>query len=253
MPAQQNHPVFEAPKDINVKIWRYMDFTKFVSLLDTRALYFSRADLLGDPYEGSTPHLNKANWRTVYKGIVPDEVLEGSTSKNRELNMWMREWTFINCWHINESESAAMWKLYAQTNEAVAIQSTYSLLNTSLPSNSYVGLVKYIDYNKEWMPENNSMYPFMHKRNSFVHERELRALIYDPPIKTLKDGQSGYDRKPNPENGRLVPVDIGSLIQNIYVAPTCPEWFSSLVNSVIAKYELSVAVAPSIIDQPPTY
>jgi len=30
-----------------------MDFTKFCSLLSTRALYFPRADRLGDKFEGS--------------------------------------------------------------------------------------------------------------------------------------------------------------------------------------------------------
>ena len=33
MPAKK-HPVFLLPDDINVPIWRYMDFTKFVSMLE---------------------------------------------------------------------------------------------------------------------------------------------------------------------------------------------------------------------------
>ena len=42
------------PDEPDSSIWRYLDFTKLVSLLETRALHFSRADLLGDPYGGST-------------------------------------------------------------------------------------------------------------------------------------------------------------------------------------------------------
>lgn len=34
-------------------LWRYMDFTKFVALLKDNALYFARADHLGDPFEGA--------------------------------------------------------------------------------------------------------------------------------------------------------------------------------------------------------
>jgi hypothetical protein len=34
-------------------IWRYLDFPRFVSLLTTRSLFLPRADLLGDPFEGS--------------------------------------------------------------------------------------------------------------------------------------------------------------------------------------------------------
>ena len=37
----------------NQKIWRYMDFFTFLSLHNTKALYFSRADRLGDKFEGS--------------------------------------------------------------------------------------------------------------------------------------------------------------------------------------------------------
>src|SRR5260370_23091489 len=41
------------PSDQAVKIWRYMDLAKFVGLVDRDTLFFSRADLLGDPFEGS--------------------------------------------------------------------------------------------------------------------------------------------------------------------------------------------------------
>ncbi|MDQ1391242.1 MAG: hypothetical protein QOF30_219, partial [Acidimicrobiaceae bacterium] len=46
------HPVFVTPSD-ETTLWRYMDLPKFVSLLEKGALFFSRADKLGDPYEGS--------------------------------------------------------------------------------------------------------------------------------------------------------------------------------------------------------
>jgi len=46
--AAQAHPVFEGPPDPDVKIWRYMALSKFVWMIQKRALYFCRADLLGD-------------------------------------------------------------------------------------------------------------------------------------------------------------------------------------------------------------
>ena len=39
-----------------------------------------------------------------------------------------RDCTAVNCWHINEHESAAMWDLYLKSNEGIAIQSTYQKL-----------------------------------------------------------------------------------------------------------------------------
>jgi hypothetical protein len=47
------HPAFESLADENAKIWRYLDFTKFVALLDWRALSFARVDQLTDQFEGS--------------------------------------------------------------------------------------------------------------------------------------------------------------------------------------------------------
>ena len=43
------HPVFEPPDDEHVRVWRYTDYTKFVSMLETSSIYFPRADLLADP------------------------------------------------------------------------------------------------------------------------------------------------------------------------------------------------------------
>ena len=42
------------PNDKDV-LWRYTNFEVFVNLLDTEALYFTRADKFEDPYEGFIP------------------------------------------------------------------------------------------------------------------------------------------------------------------------------------------------------
>jgi len=54
----KEHPCIEKPTDENAKIWRYLDFAKFMSLLHRQALFFCRADKLSDPFEGS---FSKAN------------------------------------------------------------------------------------------------------------------------------------------------------------------------------------------------
>ena len=64
----KEHPVFRQPDEPTIKVWRYMDFTKLVSLIDSRRLYFARVDLLGDPFEGSWPKINVAA-----RGIAPPD------------------------------------------------------------------------------------------------------------------------------------------------------------------------------------
>lgn len=52
------HPEFHPPAP-DATLWRYTDFTKFVSQLDRKALLFSRLDQLGDPFEGSVSKVNQ--------------------------------------------------------------------------------------------------------------------------------------------------------------------------------------------------
>ena len=43
-------------------------------------------------------------------------------------------------------------------------------------------MVKYIDYDTEFIDSGNFLGPFVHKRKSFAHEQEVRALVLKPPI-----------------------------------------------------------------------
>jgi hypothetical protein len=251
MPAKSNHPVFDPPANQNVKIWRYMDLSKYLSLLESRALFFARVDLMGDPYEGATSHANRNMRSAVYQDSIPQSVFDSRSSHLQ----WERQWSFINCWHMNEHESDAMWRLYARTTDAVAIQSTYAKLHRVLPDEAYLGVVRYIDYNNEWMPEGNTFYPLVHKRKSFEHERELRALIQDVPYKPNPDGSGArvFNYIKNAEGGRSVPIQLLELIENVYVAPTSPPWFYGVVKRTTERYEIDVPVEQSALDQSPEF
>jgi hypothetical protein len=251
MAAELSHPTFVQPSDPGVKLWRYMDFTKFVSLLEQGAFFFSRADLLGDPYEGATTHFNRENAHKVYQFKNLDQVIANISITNE----WMRQWTFVSCWHMNEVESAAMWRLYAQTNEAVAVQTTFRKLADALPSKVLMGQVRYINYEKDWLPEGNTYYAYTHKRHSFEHEREVRAIFSEWPTRPdVKDGHAVIDISANnPEGGRLVHVNLEGVLENVFVAPTAPAWFSSLVGSVMKRYELTTPLNTSSLARRPVF
>jgi hypothetical protein len=228
-----------------------MDLSKYVSLLHSAALFFSRVDCMDDPYEGAASHANRSFRPDFDARGVPQAVLD-DLSPHRQ---WERQWTFINCWHMNEYESDAMWRLYARTTDAVAIQSTFSRLQEVLPSSAFLGVVQYIDYNTEWMPEGNAYYRFMHKRRSFEHERELRALIQATPLKPDPGGSAGqiFDYIENTKRGQEAPVELVQLIEKIYVAPTAASWFRDVVKSITAKYGINLPVLQSALDQKPEF
>jgi hypothetical protein len=47
---------------------------------------------------------------------------------------------------------------------------------------------------------------------------------------------------PPPTNGRLVQVDLSSLIEEGWVAPTSPDWFKKAVSAELEKYGLAMPV-----------
>src|SRR6266498_340739 len=241
---------FVPPADPRIRIWRYMDFTKFVSLLENQGLFFARSTHLDDPFEGSYSRANERLRPIVYEKIeVSAEVLAQMFKSQSDFGRWNRQWVMVNSWHMNEGESAAMWKLYAKTDEAVCIQSTYERLRRCLDDTVYISVVQYIDYEVDWMPEGNVFYPFLHKRKSFEHERELRAIIWQLPV---KDEQIDRGAVPN-DAGVWKQVELGELIEAVYVAPTAPSWFHSLVQGVSMRYNLGKKVVQSALDREPFY
>lgn len=85
----------------------------------------------------------------------------------------------VSCWHQNDVESEAMWKLYAKEEGSVAIVTTVQKLVSILPKGvGDVIPVQYIDYenvNESLSPVNAIFF----KRKSFAHEREYRAFFFD--------------------------------------------------------------------------
>jgi hypothetical protein len=249
----EDHPIFVAPEDEEIKIWRYMDFTKLISLLDTRRLFFSRADSFDDPFEGSYPITNVESRKLVLKDL-PEEsqgVFLKAINKKKDINKHWPRYTAISCWHMNEFESAAMWSLYLKSNEGIAIQSTYKKLKKSIIDDEkvYLGVVKYIDYNSDYIEEGNLLGPFLHKRKSFEHESELRAVMTKLPISS---GNIDFTEE-TIHGGVPIKVDIEELIDKIYVAPNAPIWFSSLVSTAVKRYGYGIEVIQSEMNNTPMF
>jgi len=229
--------VFIQPDNIDATIWKFLDFTKFLSLLETRSLYFARSDMLPDPHEGIYGKFGKIHRPVIGSAIDPGRQRLYDNYKK------IRESVFLNCWHENEHESAAMWDLYLKSNEGIAIRSTFGKLigcfeNDHRPA-VHIGRVRYLDYQKEKLPDDNELYPFMYKRKSFAHENEIRALI--------------YDEKEAEKSGIFIPVDVTRLIEKIYVAPTAEDWIHDLVVSLTKKYDLDTEVIKSRLFDDPVF
>jgi len=232
-----NHPVYLDPEMGSIRLYRYMDFTKFISLIQRKELYFCPTDKLDDLFEGSFPQKEidyqkrHGNWDTI-----------GGTFKS-----W-RNRVFVSCWHYNEQESAGMWKLYSNIGKGIAIQTTIPRLKESFKvcqKDIFIGKVIYIDYAKDTFyqgvsngyPGLNFGVPFIHKRNIFLDEREYRAMhiCHDPKL---------IDKP-------YFQVDLDILIENIIVAPKSEDWFIELIEILLQQFVPNKRVTRSIHDQQP--
>lgn len=251
------------PKDYNVPnkdvlLWRYQDLPKFISLIDSKKLFFTRADKFDDPFEGArgfnfqkdaiysvqSPYLTlkaRNELKKAGKSTPTDAEVEAATRKEMQAMLYAqqekRKEYFISCWHSNEMESEAMWKLYITAkNQGVAIQTTMERLCTSIESTDFeVGEVKYISFEA---PLDADRVPIWYKRTAFQHEKEIRAIIRKPELG---------------ENGLPIDVDVERLIEKVYISPSAPSWFACLVENVLKKYGLNKEVLHSKLDEEPIY
>ncbi|GAL63269.1 hypothetical protein [Algibacter lectus] len=243
----QKLPVFKEPKNKNQLIWRYLDFSKFIDILMNQKLFFCRADLFSDEFEGSTP-INVINERdTKFKKVIN----EYNPEIIRNFLMEEKNNFAINCWHMNDSESKAMWELYLKSNEGIAIQSTYEKLTKCLEKSELIfniGTVEYIDYTKNkpsnW---NDGLSPYVHKRKNYEHEKELRALLWKPynEISNLNIDLS--------DGGITIPINVEYLIENIYISPNSPKWFVELIIKTLKKLDYNLPIMNSISNDKPTF
>jgi hypothetical protein len=266
------HPTFKPPDNMDGRIWRYRDFPRFVSMLDRKALFFVKASKFRDLYEGTIPKYNDLNRASVYEeqrnSFQSEEqfnrFIETMPSTMKSLFKALREIILINSWHYNEYESADMWDLYSQANAGIAIQSTYRKLRDSFQNNTddtiWIGKVNYLDFNKEWMNEWDTLEAFVIKRKYFAQENEIRAVTSLPDDhlgeKVLSEVDKERERvnpsKPrivNPkeltDKGKYVSSELDILIENIYVSPSAEKWFKEVVESLVSKYGLSKNVIKS--------
>jgi hypothetical protein len=150
-PNDPVHPLFRNAPSPEAKLWRYLSFSKFVSLLDSAQLHFTRVDNFDDHFEGAWPKKDFDYWtreRLIGVFKVPD------FTEQMKCNV------AVSCWFKSPHESAAMWRLYAAGNEGVAIATTfgklYDLVNAAaIPTNwlSGAGSVEYIDHFKDGLIE----------------------------------------------------------------------------------------------------
>jgi hypothetical protein len=256
----EEHGDLKSPTDDAV-LWRFMDFTKYVTILDTSKLYFTQAKRMEDNYEGLLPRRNAESQRKQIEDLpFPPEVKQKLLKEIQTISMssLMRESCYLSCWHMNPHESAAMWKLYLSSNEGVAVRTTFAAMKRAFantPDVIQAAIVQYIDYTSDQFSLHNGFIPIIHKRLSFAHESEIRLIWWSLGNSEQCDNvwQSGSHFRPATLPGRQVAVSVGELISEVFVSPTSQQWFRDLVESVTRKYGFPFPVIKSNLYSDPVW
>lgn len=224
-------PVSDIP-DWNARIWRYMDFAKFVSMLQNGALYFPVVATLGDDLEAAVPRLPKDS------GPLEQQSAFSSWSLLRSIN-------FASCWHCAEDESAAMWAIYAGRHQGIAIQSTLKALSNAFPVAPEedmkrmlkLGFVKYIDPDVELPLQRfiNVFDAILTKRHWYSYEHEVRLVC--SPVDNWEEPSSLNERGGFKRIGVWVQCDLRQLLQTVIVAPKAPPYLEPAVSEVLKRFD----------------
>ncbi len=263
--------MYKTNKNINLDlyndtqvVWRYMDFTKFLSMLQYKSLFFCSCSTIQkmDPFEGEYTKSNLKNLQNK------KQILQFSSEYAKKPGQYRKKFldnVGINCWHANDTENAAMWKIYLSSNEGIAIKSTINNLKETFEYNHedavYIGNIHYNDYEfndiemnyNEYLGDvielikkedskkvfNDSdilnklakhYYPLiMSKRKEFEYGKEIRLIS---PI----NQKTKSKRLKN--NGKFVNLNLDVLIDEIIISPSSAKWYADLVKDVVKSYGL---------------
>lgn len=252
-----------------------MSFPKFVSMITTGGIWFSNVEVIArqDPFEGLLPYGNYSHRKWLSQKDVPEEELRKIKSGRytrkaeseetimdkingeksiRELRIRQafdgRKQFLVNCWHLSNYESAAMWKVYGRDDDSVAIISDYGRMREVLAgvdATLYCGKVAYLDYHSDSVDLSNSFYPVLRKRKSFEYEQEVRLVHVDGNVThhiytDVEVAGQLYSRFAVPRSedemrdykmmiGTNVACDLNVLIKEIKISPAAENWFERSV------------------------
>ena len=226
--------------------------------------------------------------RRALREIDPEqEKMESGRIFEQIIRNLLSHLMYCNSWFQREKESHTMWAEYGdKIPTSVAIQTTVEDLIDSLESDKYnihIGKVKYKDYLTEdiegyenFQPEylndpDNVLKlfyaPFLHKRDVYKDEHEVRVIIsfedvckeflgrvytsnipfytdlmFETDVSLLREYKNPIN---NADKGIPIEVNIHTLLKKIVISPTVKDYFNLPFVDLIERYEID----PEIISR----
>ena len=220
------------------------------------------------------------------------ELLNYSYSFQTLLTNFSNHLMFCSSWFLRKTESYLMWSKYADNAypASVAIQTTVGDLINSFENPHYdihIGKVKYIDYEKEHIEGYKDFSsedltnpdkvlelfyaPIKHKREEYVDESEVRAIIsfesicndflgrvytseipfYSNPPLRVEDDHIYFFNEYDTNTIRKIPnvfrieTNLEKLLKKVVISPNAKTYFEKSLKELLEKYDMN----PDIVEK----
>jgi hypothetical protein len=207
-----------------------------------------------DPREGTITDAQSEFWKEIIeKAETPD--LGQQRRRNFEqllsfVNQYKAGW-FISCWHRNPSENFAFWRIYGRqesicstcgqstlaSGESVAITTTFAGLEALLPAHIEVGVVRYLDYQRDGVSLYNMFDHVMHKRDFYRYENEVRAVTSMESTR-IPGPARDHILSNQVEGSYAPPIDVKALVGEVVVHPEATRSFQEEVTTICKENDL---------------
>ncbi len=225
--TREANPYCILPDNLEIPVWRYMDLKKFESLINERALYLCRADLLEERFEGTYSRRQIIEMEKWFKAIGESHMIESENERRRKDRLT----TYINCWCIGDCDFDLMWKGYIRNPPGISIKSSVKRLVNICDRAvgcwpldlSAVTYFKHVDgENINYLGKPTT---FFYKDIHFKLDNELRIIHYP-----------NYS-EPTPSHVFLK-IDLKDLIEQVVIQPMAKESNFEYVTNVLKNAEL---------------
>lgn len=254
------------PAYLDEPMLRYMTLPKFLAMIDAGGLYFARADLLGDPWEGTATRAvieavaGALDGGKVTRTALPptiagtlDFILEARRTGTykvdaltaediAEILHFTRSAYYASCWHMGRHENSTMWSTYTAGATGVAVETTPTSaveaiqLENGEDFHFWLGPVRYIDFENDDLGFREDHHLLLTKRAEFSAERECRILLV---------------REKTKQDGEVVRVDLARLVHRVLAAPGMPAWEREVLERTCSKLGVPVSIGPSALERKP--
>jgi hypothetical protein len=271
--------------DLDQPLWRYLDVGKFLHIVTTGSIWFTRAleFAKSDPYEGAlTPWdlklcsqvlgcdnkeqlsqlMRLNNWGSISDFIESEPIYSLEyfkvifLSTATKLPMWKYTYA-VSCWHMNSVESDAMWQLYAIRQAGIALKSSPRRMIDAFAKHSDhidIAKVQYDDNGIESALTSVIYAPILIKRPSFSHEKEVRLItscLTGFEKTTTPEGHIShfvdYNKKGLPL-GQNIPCNLESLIEEIVISPQMAPHYETSIRVLLQALALRIPIRKSDLD-----